>query len=54
MQIVLYQVGEINSRHQSEISLWDHVDVVPLRSVVEPLWCVTRLLPPLRFHSEQC
>ena len=36
-RVVLYQTGEISARHRSELSLWDNVELIPLRAVVEPL-----------------
>jgi hypothetical protein len=43
-KIVLYQTGELSVRHQSELSLWDNVQLIPLHAVVEPL-CVDNDVP---------
>ena len=37
-QIVLYQIGPLTARHQSEIELWVRVEVIPIKVVVEPIW----------------
>jgi len=47
MKITLYQIGPVTVRHQSEIELWDNVEVVPVKSVIAPL-CLD---PELRFDS---